>query len=268
MFSQMYVNPHHNYYYHSNFLIPSKNISKTQYHYFSNMDSFQSKKLQVSMNSYNKTQFLHNLILSSMVAITCSFLCSYPFWFSSLTTSIKHFVFISLPTICSSFLNPKCLFIVFNVIVAFLVGESKFVGSSSQQSSPATDIYSEYVERSQSLHGQKRIISSTIHEEKEELVKMEIMDEEERVYEDKEVVVLDQVEDDKEEKHDGDDDQKLKDDDEATEKFEEAENNDDEGEVSDGLLPTEELNRRVEEFIARVNKQRWLEAKMMICCQA
>ena len=33
-------------------------------------------------------------------------------------------------------------------------------------------------------------------------------------------------------------------------------------------LPPEELNRRVEEFIARVNKQRWLEAQSLVCCQA
>jgi|UniRef100_A0A803QYE6 hypothetical protein len=237
------------------------------------MDSFKAnKKLQVSMNSsYNKTHFLHNLILSSMVAITCSFLCSYPFWFSSLTTSIKHFAFISLPTICSSFLNPKCLFIVFNVIVAFLVGESKLLGSSSssQQSSLAThDIYSEYVERSQSLHGQKRIITSStstiIPEEKEELQKLEIIEKEENVYEEEEGVVLDQVEyHDEEEKHDHDDDDMAE-----TKHFKENSDDGGEDESADGLLPTEELNKRVEEFIARINKQRWLEAKMMICCQA
>ncbi|KAE8679947.1 putative Protein HVA22 [Hibiscus syriacus] len=30
-------------------------------------------------------------------------------------------------------------------------------------------------------------------------------------------------------------------------------------------LPAEELNKRVEEFIARVNKQRWKEAQLMVC---
>jgi len=33
-------------------------------------------------------------------------------------------------------------------------------------------------------------------------------------------------------------------------------------------LPPEELNRRVEEFIARVNKQRWLQAQLLVCCKA
>ncbi|PON91869.1 hypothetical protein TorRG33x02_124670 [Trema orientale] len=225
------------------------------------------------MNCYNKkSQFLYNLILSSLVAITCSFLCSYPFWFSSLTSSIKHLVFISLPNICSSFLNPKCLFIVFNVIVAFLVGESKLLSS---QSSPTTDIYSEYVERSQSLRGQ-RDFTTTLHEEKKEERKLEMdvnKESENRVYEDKEVVL---VVEPNEEKHD----EKLQEEEEEEEveeeeKFEEAENNDDyddqqekDGEEESEGLPTEELNKRVEEFIARINKQRWLEARMLICSQA
>lgn len=31
-------------------------------------------------------------------------------------------------------------------------------------------------------------------------------------------------------------------------------------------LPTEELNRRVEDFIARFNMERQLEARMVVCC--
>ncbi|PON45277.1 Transmembrane protein [Parasponia andersonii] len=229
------------------------------------MDSIKAQKLQ-AMNCYNKrSQFLYNLILSSLVAITCSFLCSYPFWFSSLTSSIKHLVFISLPNICSSFLNPKCLFIVFNVIVAFLVGESKLLSS---QSSPTTDIYSDYVERSRSLRGQRDFTTTDPHEEKKEERKLEIdvnKESENRVYEDKEVVLIVAP---NEERHD----EKLL---EEEEKFQEAENNDDyddqqekDGEEESEGLPTDELNKRVEEFIARINKQRWLEARMLICSQA
>lgn len=39
---------------------------------------------------------------------------------------------------------------------------------------------------------------------------------------------------------------------------EEEEGRDDEGESD---LPTEELNKRIEDFIAKVNRQRWLEAR-------
>ncbi|KAG5522017.1 hypothetical protein RHGRI_034283 [Rhododendron griersonianum] len=39
---------------------------------------------------------------------------------------------------------------------------------------------------------------------------------------------------------------------------EEEEGRDEEGESD---LPTEELNKRIEDFIAKVNRQRWLEAR-------
>ena len=234
------------------------------------MDQIKAQKLQ-TMNYYKNSQFLYNLILSSLVAITCSLFCSHPFWFASLTSSIKYYIFISLPNIWSSFLNPKCLFIVFNVIVAFLVGESKLLGS---QSSPANDIHSEYVEMSRSLRGQPRI--SALQEEKKEEKKVEMemdmnKESENIVYEDKEVLEVQP----KEEKHDKKwEEAAEEEEEEEDEKFQEALNNDADQKESDGEeesdegLPTEELNRRVEAFIARINKQRWLEARMLICSQA
>lgn len=37
-------------------------------------------------------------------------------------------------------------------------------------------------------------------------------------------------------------------------------------EEEDVGLPTDELNRRVEDFIARFNMERQLEARMLVCC--
>ena len=45
---------------------------------------------------------------------------------------------------------------------------------------------------------------------------------------------------------------------------EEEKDGDEDGEEDQPGLPAEELNKRVEEFIARINKQRWLEAKLLV----
>ncbi|KAF5185370.1 hypothetical protein FRX31_025042 [Thalictrum thalictroides] len=137
--------------------------------------------------------------------------------------------------------SPKCLFILCNIIVVVLIGESKLVGGS--KSSPTTDIYDEYMNRSIALRKVRNSSSTTIVKKKEKVVRMDTVDDnvkqsgyDEAVYE--EVVEGDKggvvVEEEASEK-------KL----EIDEKLD---------------LPAEELNKRVEDFIARVNKQRRLEA--------
>jgi hypothetical protein len=146
------------------------------------------------------------------------------------------------------------LFILVNVIVVFLVGESRLVGS---QSSPVGGIYDDYVERSRSLRG------VSTHQDKAEESKLEIDQDQQTNIQDKEVVV--KAEDDKvtELTNEGDKDV-----------HEEAGVEDDQHEEKDIIeeedsgLPPEELNRRVEEFIARVNKQRWLEGQFLVCCKS
>ncbi|KAL5552657.1 hypothetical protein UlMin_040058 [Ulmus minor] len=212
------------------------------------MDQIRSQKLQ-AIENYKKSQFFHSLVFHSLVAITCSLVVSYPFWFSTLASSMNYFVKIYLPNIWCSFLSPKCLFIVFNVIVAFLVGESKLLGS--QSSSPAVDIYSEYIERERSLRESQKYnsITTTLQDEKKEEMNM---------VEDKEVVF------------------EVKEELEEEEEFKEVENNNEEKEKEEEEeeeeesvgLPAEELNKRAEAFIARVNNQRWLEARMAICGKA
>lgn len=56
----------------------------------------------------------------------------------------------------------------------------------------------------------------------------------------------------------GDGDSYEQDKEEEEGRDDEEEGRDDEGESD---LPTEELNKRIEDFIAKVNRQRWLEAR-------
>ncbi|KAJ4836806.1 hypothetical protein Tsubulata_045863, partial [Turnera subulata] len=159
-----------------------------------------------------------------------------------------------------------------NVIVAFLVGESKLVGSS-ESPSPSAEIYDDYVERSRSLRRASTLQGKATEEQPGlELNLMEekasdiiqdqkgIMEEkasdniiqEKRVMELEDKEVIDELPK-KVDKQEEDEDIN-----EEKEEIDEEENG----------LPTEELNRRVEEFIARVNKQRLLETRLLICCKA
>ena len=215
------------------------------------MDPIKAEKLR-AMKSYKKGQsFGYNFLFHSLIALTCSLLCSFPFWFASISSSMNCFLFMSLPSVWSSFSNPKCLFVVVNVIVIFLVGESKFLGSSN--SSKATDIYSEYVERSQSLKERRQYSSSTTLQEKKE--DKNLKDEcysavVKRVEDVKEVEAKeDEVDEFEDCKEDDGEENNITDDHHQQER---------DGEEEVGL-PVEELNKRVEDFIARVNKQRWLE---------
>ncbi|XWS54027.1 hypothetical protein CRYUN_Cryun10bG0053100 [Craigia yunnanensis] len=264
------------------------------------MDSIKVEKFQ-AMKKYRKSQFLHNFLLHLLAGLACSLFFSNPFWFPSLCSSMKHFFIISLPCIWSSFFNPKCLFIVVNVIVVFLIGESRLSGPNS---SPGRDIYNEYTERSRRLRGvsaltpqekirepqEKRVeevekkaelkeVFNTVEdkevnskEENEELVEMKEVTlggkeekEEEKEIKVKEVIIT-EVEEAKQEDRVGEETSEIVEEEAAYEEaYEDKEREIFEEEVG---LPAEELNKRVEEFIARVNKQRWLEAQLLVRCKA
>ncbi|KAH8512935.1 hypothetical protein Peur_056838 [Populus x canadensis] len=237
------------------------------------MDTISKAKKLQAMHSL-KTQFYYNLMFLSFLALTCSLLFSFPLWFPSLCSTMKLFLSLSIPNKFSSFFSPKCLFILVNVIVVFLVGESRFVGSHS---SPVGEIYDEYVERSWSLRG------VSAHQDKAEESKLEVnLVDQETTVQDKEVVLKEEVAEltnkgDKEvavkEEEDGEANEltsKGKKD--AHEEVKVKEDRHEEKEISEeeeeSGLPPEELNRRVEEFIARVNKQRWLQAQLLVSCKA
>ncbi|KAM7269630.1 hypothetical protein ACFE04_025127 [Oxalis oulophora] len=183
----------------------------------------------------NRKQLIYKLTLNSLALVICSLISSNPFYF--LLSSIKHF-FISLPYIWTALLfSPKCLFIVVNVIVAFLVLESKLFGAkSTRSSSPANEIYDEYIEkRKQQLREIRQvpptsdIVLVEVEQQKESVYETSCLEEQENVTENEKVV--EQV---------------------GKEKGKDQ-------------LPTEELNRRIEDFISRVNRQRLLESRSLAC---
>ena len=181
------------------------------------------------------SQFLHNLIVYSLTSLVCSFLFSYSYLFHFLWLSLKHFLFTSLPDFWGFFFNPRCFFLVGNTIILFLIGEWKFLGSLQ---SPAAEIYDEYAARSPSSG---RALSDDLQEGKEKVKNLveESLNEVEEEREDEE--------EEREEEKDGDEDE-----------------DEDDEEEDQPELPAEELNKRVEEFIARINKQRWLETKLLV----
>ncbi|GMJ09913.1 hypothetical protein HRI_004660500 [Hibiscus trionum] len=197
------------------------------------------------MKKKMKTQFSihYTLHLLAGILLTCTlFFSNIP----SLCSSMEQFLLTSLPCVWSSFSNPKCLFIVVNVIVIFLVGESGVVAGSNK--SPASgDVYNEYIERSRrSVRG----VGAGSNEDKgleckEEMVTCESESTEEVIRFKSESAEEQTREDIAEENG-----KEIVEDEQVVE------------------LPAEELHKRVEEFIARVNKQRRIEAQLLVCCNA
>ncbi|OVA17459.1 Protein of unknown function DUF761 [Macleaya cordata] len=183
------------------------------------MDPIKIQKIQ-AMNKYQK---------------------NHPIWFPSLWSSINAFLFVSLPNIKALVFTPKCLFIICNIIVVFLIGESKLVGSKS---SPDTELYEEYIRSSKTY--QRVSTPQVMKKEKEMKLEVSLIEEsvkrvaEEEVKEEEKEVLLVDAEHEQEQ--------------EEVEEEEEEENG----------LPAEELNKRVEDFIARMKKQRRLEAGLLV----
>ncbi|OAY67558.1 uncharacterized protein LOC109727444 [Ananas comosus] len=157
---------------------------------------------------------------------------SSPLWLPKLSSSLNLFVVVVLPNVAASLFGPKCLFVVCNLIVVFLVSESRLSGTYSMP-----DMYEEFVRRT--AVGSRTSSNSTTVADKRGSAFMQIG-------------LVGGVEEG-EGKGGGE-----------VEGVEggccwEMEEEDDEDLVH-------EWNRRFEDFIARVRKQRRLEAKRMPLC--
>ncbi|KAF9668056.1 hypothetical protein SADUNF_Sadunf15G0087600 [Salix dunnii] len=185
-----------------------------------------------AINKSKKHRLLDNFFLYSCTVLTCTLFCSSPFWFPSLFHSMKLFLFVSLPKLFSLLLSPKFIFIVGNLIIFVLVGESKYFTSNSP--SATIGYYDEYIDQKKSLQAS----SANVEEKKE--VKME------KSYKEKQSQTCESGENIGGK---GLSEGNLK---------VHKERKDLEGE--EYSLPTEALKKRADDFIARVNRQRMHEA--------
>ncbi|KAL8097848.1 uncharacterized protein LOC141703533 [Apium graveolens] len=88
------------------------------------MDSLSIHKIQ-AINKYRNQQFISNLLVYTLTTMSCSLLVFSPFWYPPLRATVNVFLSVSLPKVLSLFLSAKAVFIVGNLIVIFLVGEFK-----------------------------------------------------------------------------------------------------------------------------------------------
>ncbi|KAJ6970803.1 hypothetical protein NC653_035166 [Populus alba x Populus x berolinensis] len=190
-----------------------------------------------AINKSKKHQFLDNFFLYSFTVLSCTLFCSSPFWFPSLFHSMKLFLFVSLPKLSSILLSPKFIFIVGNLIIFVLVGESKYFTSNSPL---ATDVYyDEYIDQKKSL----QTTSASVEEKKEVKMEEAFKEEQSKTCESGENIGGKGLSEGNLKAH--------------------KEPKDLEGE-EEFSLPTEELKKRADDFIARVNRQRMLEARLLL----
>ncbi|KAG6511621.1 hypothetical protein ZIOFF_029696 [Zingiber officinale] len=183
------------------------------------MDSVKVEKLE-AMERYRNgaDRFLRVLVQFMLRALLLGLFMSSPNWLPCFFSSAKFFIAKAIAMAA----GPKFVFMVSNVIIVVLVGESRL----SKKPAERVEIYEEYLMKSQPAQ------SLAMAEVKEK----EGFDDEAKA----EALI--------------------------EEKEEEVSEVEEEEEVEgEGSLPAEELNRRVEDFIAKVNLQRQLEAKMLIC---
>jgi hypothetical protein len=179
------------------------------------MDPMSSIEKIRAMNKFSESRRLQKLPTLSIYAVATSVTClllTSPAWFPSLCSLLSFFFFTTLPGLVTAFLlSPKCLFVVGNLIVAFLVGESRLSPRrDDDQPSLVNEIHEEHVKRNMAMVAKATTEAVVVADHSASVG----------------VVGL----------------------------GEEVEVKEEEGEE-------EELHKRVEDFIARVKKQRKLEAK-------
>ncbi|CAN1295143.1 hypothetical protein LINPERPRIM_LOCUS22734 [Linum perenne] len=200
----------------------------------------QARKASTS-TSTSTDHHLQNLVLNSLVVLGFSL-----FWYSH----TKEFVSQHVPDLMSCLSSHKCVFLLVNAIVVFLlVGESRLerLIGWSESSSAVDDVYDEYIRRSRAVREESVVVVSPAPvDETTSLfpVEVEVADEAIPVHDDE--VEEEEVDDDVEEK------QVIV----CEEKEEEK-------------IGGDELNKRIEEFIARVNRQRQVEtSQLFVSCKA
>ncbi|RWW04333.1 hypothetical protein BHE74_00012671 [Ensete ventricosum] len=204
------------------------------------MDPVKMEKLQ-AMRSYRRNHFFLVFLQYVLRVVLVGLFLSCPNWLPSICSFVKFFFVVCLPNIGATVSGPKFVFVVSNIIIIFLVGESRLSKSPAQQ----PGIYEDYVSRRQSQSRSQSLQRMPSVEVKEKEAVMVEPSFEETKEKDEETVEEEEVKGDA-----GEEELETEREELLEEEYEE--------------LPAEELNRRVEDFIAKVNMQRKLEARMLI----
>ncbi|KAL9329882.1 hypothetical protein ACSQ67_004885 [Phaseolus vulgaris] len=187
------------------------------------------------MNRYKRHQFLNNLYVYFVSALTCSVFCFVSFCMPYLSSLLRVFFLVHISSLIPVLLSSKLLFIIGNLIIFFLVVNSKIL--SSDPSSTPVVYYDEYIQSSQTSKPHLTTVgvnqSKTLEKHVGEILDMNSVDLKCKGWVEK-----------------------------STETFKEV-NNLEEDEQS--LIPScsDELNKRADDFIARVNRQRRLELSLL-----
>ncbi|CAI8619351.1 unnamed protein product [Vicia faba] len=198
------------------------------------MDLNQIKKIQ-AMNKYKSHQFLENLHFYSLIALICSFFCCVTLFLPYLSTLLVYITSL-IPLVLSS----KLLFIICNIIIFVLMINSKIISSDSSSNSDV--YYDEYIQTTQTT---KPMFQSF------EVNKGETMFE--KLHVEESIVNMF-------EKHVGENTMELKRKvcvKKTTKNWEAKE--DDDHDLNTFVAASDELNKRAEDFIARVNRNREFE---------
>ncbi|KAL5053109.1 hypothetical protein RYX36_033791 [Vicia faba] len=198
------------------------------------MDLNQIKKIQ-AMNKYKKHQFLENLHLYSLIALICSFFCCVTLCLPYLSTLLVYITSL-IPLLLSS----KLLFIICNIIIFVLMINSKIISSDSSLNSDV--YYDEYIQTTQTT---KPMFQSFEGNKGETMF--------EKLHVEESIVNMF-------EKHVGENTMELKRKvcvKKTTKNWEAKE--DDDHDLNTFVAASDELNKRAEDFIARVNRNREFE---------
>ncbi|XP_050378057.1 uncharacterized protein LOC126795260 [Argentina anserina] len=202
-----------------------------------------------------------------LTILTCGLFCSSPLWFPSFSFSMKGFFFSFFQMMSSVLLNSKFVFILGNIIVIALVGESKIFSTVS--STPNIHVeYEENIKRCQrfqpfstSKEKEPELVNSVVEESgllKNSLVdervqlKMSSSGDGEQAIEGKvcndqsrKLVLMEEVNDD------------------IDEEDEEVSLPEDQDEEELSFPEDQQFNKRADDFIARVNERRRYE--LLLC---
>ncbi|KAD4385865.1 hypothetical protein E3N88_26034 [Mikania micrantha] len=216
-----------------------------------------------AIKKHKAHQLLNDFILYSLTTLACMPFCSSPLWYPPFCATFNVFFFFSVPKMTSFFFTSKGLFIVGNVIVIFLLGESKFFDSKFYGYNDVC--HKKYAcKHKDQLQGSSQDPqhkgAKTIEDTPKQEMTVKILESKTHVDNDHHEFF--------EAYHDGEtcesDVDRLTESsghDDVVKEVEEEEEEGLKGLDQDLFSPTEELNRLIDDFIARINRQRKLEAE-------